>query len=86
MISFLIGLVLGVVYFGGLYLSIQVMNTAKRPGLIMALSYFIRIGIFISVLFYVSKNGIKDMIIVLIAVILVRITMIFKLKNQIPNK
>ena len=81
MISFLIGLVLGVVYFGGLYLSIQVMNTAKRPGLIMALSYFIRIGIFIGVLFYVSKNGVKDMIIVLIAVILVRITMMFKLKN-----
>ena len=86
MIAFLIGLVLGLVYFGGLYLSIQIMNTAKRPGLIMVLSYFIRIGIFIGVLFYISKSGIKDMIIVLIAVILVRIIMTTRLKNQIPNK
>lgn len=86
MIAFIIGLVLGVIYFGGLYLSIQMINTAKHPSLIMVLSFVIRIGILGGVFYYISKNGVKDMIIVLIGVILVRVIMTSRLKSQIPNK
>jgi F1F0 ATPase subunit 2 len=85
MIAFFIGIILGIIYFGGLYLSIQKINQVKYPSLLMTLSFVVRMAILLGTFFYISKNGYKDILFALLAVILVRVIMTFKFKNQNPN-
>lgn len=85
MITFIVGLILGVVYFGGLYLSVQMINTAKHPSLIMVLSFAIRMIILVTAFFFIAKNGIKHILLALVAVMLVRLVMTLKLKDQTAN-
>lgn len=85
MIGFIIGIALGIVYFGGLYFSIQKMTKAKYPSLIMTLSFILRMAILVGVFFYLSKGGYQDMLFGLLGVLLVRIIMTFMMKEQNPN-
>ena len=85
MLSFTIGIILGIVYFGGLYFTVVNINKAKYPGLLMALGFILRMAVLLGVFFYISKNGYKNMIYALIGVIIVRVLMTVKLKNQPTN-
>lgn len=85
MITFFIGIILGIIYFGGLYLSIQKINKVKYPSLLMSLSFIIRMAILLGAFFYISKNGYKNILLALVGVILVRIIMTFKFINQNSN-
>lgn len=85
MLSFIIGVILGIVYFGGLYFTVVNINKAKYPGLLMALSFILRMAVLLGVFFYISKNGYKNMIFALIGVIIVRIMMTLNFKNQTTN-
>lgn len=82
MISFLIGIALGILYFGGLYLSIQKLNSVKHPSLLMVASFTIRMGLLIGTFFYISKGTYKDILFTLVGVILVRFVMTFTVKNK----
>lgn len=84
-ISFLIGLFLGVLYFGGLYFTTQRFNNAKSPALFMILSFVLRMGVLIAGFYYLSKSGSKNILIGLLAVMLVRFIMLFNIKNH-PSK
>lgn len=84
-ISFFIGLFLGVLYFGGLYFSTQKFSDVKSPALFMILSLVIRMGILIGGFYYLSKLGYKNIFIGFIAVMLVRFIMVFSIKNH-PSK
>lgn len=79
--SFLIGLVLGIIYFGGLYYSTQKFNQVKRPALFMVLSFVIRMGILLIGFYYLTKIDYKNVLIGLVGVILIRIIMVFKVKE-----
>ena len=85
MIAFLIGIVLGVLYFGGLYLSVERLNRVKHPSILMVLSFILRMGLLVVVFFYISKGGYKDILFTLGGLILVRFIMIFRVKKEIPN-
>lgn len=85
MIAFIVGLVVGVIYFGGLYLSVQKINTVKHPSLIMGLSFVLRMAILLIVFFFIAQNGIRDILLAFAAVMLVRVVMTLKLKEQSPN-
>lgn len=85
LISFLIGLLLGSIYFGGLYYSTQKFNNAKNPALFMILSFILRMGFLIAGFYYLSKSGYKNILIGLLAVMLVRFFMLFSIKNH-PSK
>lgn len=80
-VSFLFGILIGIVYFGGLYYSTQKFKDVKSPSLFMILSFIIRMAILIAGFYYLSKTGYKNVLIALIGVILVRFIMIFKIKN-----
>lgn len=84
-VSFLIGLLLGVLYFGGLYFSTQKFSSVKRPALFMILSFVLRMGILIAGFYYLSKSGYKNILIGLLGVMLVRFIMLFNIKNH-PSK
>ena len=83
--AFLIGLILGVVYFGGLYLIVQRITSFKHPGFIMAISFVIRMGLLLIVFYFIAQKGIKDILLALTGVILVRVIMIFKLKEPVSS-
>lgn len=85
MIAFIMGLILGVIYFGGLYLSIGMMTKVRYPGLIMGLSFALRMAILLIAFYFIAQNGVKDILLALAAVILVRIIMTFKLKEPNSN-
>jgi F1F0 ATPase subunit 2 len=55
-LAFLAGLALGLVYFGGLWLTVQRLPTSRRPGLLAALSLFLRLG-FVLGGFYLVMGG-----------------------------
>lgn len=84
-VSFLIGLLMGILYFGGLYFSTQKFNSAKSPALFMILSFVLRMGILIVGFYYLSKSGYKNILIGLLGVMLVRFIMVFNIKNR-PSK
>lgn len=85
MIGFFIGVVLGLFYFGGLYLSVNKMNESKSPAMLMTLSFIFRMGILIGVFFYLSKFGYENMLFGLLGLILTRFILTFTLKNKEVN-
>ena len=81
-ISFLIGLLLGILYFGGLYYSTKKFNKVKRPALFMILSFIIRMGILLIGFYYLAKIDYRNVLIGLVGVILVRVIMVLKVKES----
>lgn len=55
-LSFLAGCALGVFYFGGLWLTVRRLAAAKRPALLLAGSFLLRIGLLLPAL-YVVMGG-----------------------------
>lgn len=51
------GLVLGVFYFGGLWITVQKMAVSKNPKALMASSWLIRIGVVLPGMWMVLKQG-----------------------------
>lgn len=84
-ISFLIGLFLGVLYFGGLYYSTQKFNDVKSPALLMLISFILRMGILIVGLYYLAQLGYKNILVGFAAVMLVRFIIVFKVNNHPSN-
>ena len=84
MIEFFIGVILGIIFFGGLYWTIQRLAEAKHPALLMTLSLLLRMAILLGVLFYVAKGGYQGILFALLGMILVRVVMTFKIKK--PNE
>ena len=82
MAAFFIGIILGGLYFGGLYLTVQRIYKSKHPGFLMALSLLLRMGGLVAAFFYISMNGYIEILIALVGVILARFIMIYIIKGQ----
>ncbi|MBE3036365.1 MAG: ATP synthase subunit I [Candidatus Atribacteria bacterium] len=57
LLYFVIGLGLGLFYFGGLWLTIKNMNQARSPIILTLGSYILRIAAVIFVLIYIARQG-----------------------------
>ncbi len=79
--ALLIGIVVGVIFFGGLYYTVQKINDVKYPNLIMGLSFVVRMVILVGMFYYLSKGGYKDIIFALIGVMAARIVITFTVKT-----
>ena len=55
-LAFLAGAVLGLLYYGGLWLTIQRLPKASLPGVLVAMSLFLRLGL-VLVAFYLVMGG-----------------------------
>lgn len=78
--SFIIGLILGIVYFGGLYYTSKKFYTFKNPSLLILLSFFIRNILLLSVFYYLVMIDYKNLLICTLAVISVKHFIILKVK------
>lgn len=82
MFAFFIGIVLGLLFFGGLYFTVQKINEVKYPGLLMTVSLFLRMAGLVVGFFFLAKGGYKDILFALIGVILARFILTFTNKKQ----
>jgi len=85
LLAFFVGIILGIVFFGGLYVSGQKMNKVKHPGLFMAASFFVRIAIVAAGVFLIRDGGFQNMLLALGGMILVRLVMTAKVKKRTKN-
>ncbi|HZK10662.1 MAG TPA: ATP synthase subunit I [Clostridia bacterium] len=85
MISFLSGLFIGVIYFGGLYYSTHKIKAVRNPGLFMALSLLIRMGILLVGLYYLAQRGYKSILLGFIGIMLIRFILVFQVRKHSSN-
>lgn len=80
-IAFLIGLLMGVFFFGGLYWTVQRLGSVKNPAIFMTLSVIIRMVVLILGFYLLADEGYQNILLGLGGVILVRLIMVFTVKN-----
>lgn len=77
MIAFFIGILMGIVFFGGLYLTVQKLSEVRNPALLMGVSFIARMAVLLAGFYYVSKDGYRQILFALLGAIAVRFIMIF---------
>lgn len=81
-LAFAGGIILGILFFGGLYITVQKMNTVKNPALIMILSFILRMAVLVIAFYFISKSGYKEVLFALAGVILSRFVMTFRMRDD----
>ena len=81
-IAFIGGLVLGVIFFGGLNLSIFLLDKVKYAGVLMIVSLFLRMGILLAGFYLLMDDSFINLLIALAGVILVRFILVSTLSKK----
>lgn len=86
-IAFLGGIILGFIFFGGLYWSVRNLSTVKYPAFFMIASIILRMAILLIGFFFLINGDYKNLLAALIGVLFVRFVMVFNLqeRKQPPN-
>lgn len=84
--AFIGGIVLGILFFGGLWLTIQKALHSKKPALLFVGSFMLRMAVFLTGFYYVSQNSWQKMLVCLAGFLIAR-TIITRLsqKNNHPE-
>ena len=83
MIGSFVGIILGIIFFGGLYLTIGKLKDAKNPGILFVLSFLLRMAILLGGLYLISKYGFMEMVLALLGIITVKLLMIIWAKRPL---
>jgi F1F0 ATPase subunit 2 len=81
MIEFFIGIILGIVFFGGLYFTVRKLTEINNPSVLFVFSFIVRMAVLLWGLFYVSKGGYKGVLFTLLGILVIRYIMIFIINN-----
>lgn len=84
--AFLGGLLIGFIFFGGLYLTTSRLHLMKYPPLIMILSTVIRMAILLGGFYLLMDNSFVNLVLSLVGVVIVRIIMVFTLKYKVQKQ
>jgi len=79
-VAALAGILFGVIYFGGLWLTIQKMGEVDRPVLLLAGSFIIRLGLVLAGFYLVSNGRLEYLAVSLVAFFLTRFYFIRKIQ------
>jgi F1F0 ATPase subunit 2 len=82
-IAFLAGILIGILYFGGLYLTVNHMNRTRHPALLMMGSFILRMAVLLFGFYLLRNGGVYQMFIALFAVILVKFVMVARVRRTI---
>jgi F1F0 ATPase subunit 2 len=69
---FICGIILGIIFFGGLWFTVKKVVTSKIPGLLFIISFIFRTGIVLLGFYYLAAGNFKNMIACLIGFIIAR--------------
>lgn len=83
-LAFIVGALLGAVFFGGLYLTVRKLNSVKYPALLMMLSLVLRLVILAGGIYLIMDGEIRNLLSAMAGVLLVRFVMIQKLGKSLP--
>lgn len=86
-IGFMGGVLLGIIFFGGLYWSVQMIGRVKYPGPLMAVSAIIRMSVLLLGIYFLGGHDIKRILAILTGVILVKFLVVFNVgkKSRSPE-
>lgn len=85
-VAFIVGVFVGSLFFGGLYLTVKKLTSLKYPALFMMLSLIVRLVILAGGIYLIMDGGIKNVLSAIAGIILVRFVMIAKLGKALPNE
>lgn len=74
--AFFGGMVLGLIFFGGLYWSVQRIGRVKNPGPLMLISGVVRMAVLLLGLYFLGSNDISRFLAVLAGVVVVKFMLI----------
>ncbi len=72
LIPFLVGLVLGAFYFGGLWLTVSRLSSLPRPGWVLLVSFLVRLAVLLTGIYLIAEGKWQRMCACLFGFILVR--------------
>lgn len=81
LVVFVAGLVLGILFFGGLWLTVKKAVISKRPALWFIGSFFIRVSITLVGFYYLSHGSWKNLLIAVSGFIIARSIIIYVTKS-----
>lgn len=84
--AFIVGVVGGFLFFGGLYLTVNKIGTVRYPALLMILSLFVRLAVLTAGLFLIADGGIKNLLSAMAGILIVRFLLIIKLGPAASSK
>jgi len=76
----IVGIILGLFYFGGLWFTVQNLNNRPHPFILLIASLFIRMAIVLTGLYLILQQGWIGLVMSLIGFITMRVVMILFLK------
>ncbi len=85
-VGYLIGLMLGLVFFGGLYLSVRRLAGHKHPAVYMLIGTFVRMVILLGGFYLLRGQGLAVMLLALLGVMSVRFFMVRWQKKELASK
>ncbi len=85
-LGFVSGLVLGTVFFGGLFFSVRWLPKATYPGVMMLITILIRMAVLLLGLYALSAWGLWAMVSALVGILLVRMIMVKGQKRLVKKE
>ncbi|WP_229213633.1 ATP synthase subunit I [Dyadobacter psychrotolerans] len=84
--AFLVGLILGALYFGGLWLTVRHTMASRYPAAGFLVSYILRTAVVLAGFYYVGIGGWQGLLICLAGFILARYLVIYATKREDKNE
>ena len=81
--SFLVGIVLGIVYFGGLYLTNKKIPKGKNPALLMFLSITLRMIILLGGLYFVFDRDFIKLLVAIAGIFISKYIIVYFVKRKV---
>jgi F1F0 ATPase subunit 2 len=79
------GVVLGLVYFGGLWFTVQRLSNTRRPELMAFASFLLRIVLLLFAIYWVIDGRFERLVILLLGFFLTRQVLLFRLRPGSMN-
>ena len=83
-LSALAGLAIGMFFYGGLWLTVSRVLSAKHPGLLFAASSMVRTALALAAMWWVSQGGAVRLALCLLGFIAAR-PLVFRLTRELPR-
>ena len=81
-LAFIVGLLLGTIFFGGLWFTVRKLVTSKIPALLFLGSFILRVGITLTGFYYISTGSWQRLLICVAGFIIARYSVIYFTKSN----